>query len=180
MNTEELLDILSERFDQYPDRHPKIFWIQVKNYLKNHPDIVATLIQMEETGGEPDIIQLSPEVPPFFADMSAETPVERRGVCYDEEARISRKKNPPVNSAQEIAEQMQARLMDEDTYRNLQNLEPLDQKTSSWLETPTTIREKGGAIFGDQRYGQAFIYHNGADSYFSTRGFRLILDLIDW
>lgn len=180
MQSDDFLKVLGDRFDQHPDRHPKIFWIQVSNYLKNHPEIVKSLLAMEETGGEPDIIQLTSDSVPFFADMSPESPKMRRSVCYDREARLARKKNAPETSAQEWADFIGAELMNPEIYRQIQSLEPLDQRSSSWLQTPESIREKGGALFGDYRYGESFIYHNGAESYYSSRGCRVVIFLKDW
>lgn len=131
---------------------------------------------MEITGGEPDVIGFDQDKNTFlFCDCSTETPKNRRGICYDHKALESRKKHPPANSAENLATEIGIEILTEEEYRYLQSLESFDTKTSSWLKTPTSIRELGGAIFGDYRFGRVFVYHNGADSYYSARGFRGIL-----
>ncbi|MGX7092366.1 DUF4256 domain-containing protein [Hutsoniella sourekii] len=180
MKQEELFEILEERFEAYPERHLQISWEQVASYLEGQPRILKTIQQMEASGGEPDLIYLPDAGLIFYADMSPESPSERRSICYDQEARIKRKKNPPQRSAQELAEAMGANLLTADMYQQLQKLADLDLKSSSWLLTPDSIRELGGAIFGDKRYGTTFIYHNGADSYYQARGVRFKVDLPNW
>lgn len=171
--TEKLLNILKERFEQNHHRHNEILWIDVENKLINNEENLWTLYQMEQTGGEPDVIRYDNDLDKYvFYDCSAESPVGRRGLCYDHQALETRKEHKPIDSAINMAESMGIEILTEDQYRELQKLGQFDSKTSSWLTTPTEIRELGGAIFGDFRYGKTFIYHNGAESYYSSRGFR--------
>jgi hypothetical protein len=128
---------------------------------------------MERTGGEPDVVGRDPKTGEYvFCDCAAESPAGRRSVCYDRDALASRKEHKPANAAVAMAEAMGIELLTEDEYRALQTLGEFDTKTSSWLRTPADIRERGGAIFGDRRYGRVFVYHNGAESYYAGRGFR--------
>lgn len=176
MTTPDLLETLETRFTENTQRHEGIDWAQVRARLDRAPDKLDVLREMERTGGEPDVVGLdraTGEV--VFVDCSEQSPKGRRSVCYDREARVGRKKHPPKSSAVEMAAAMGAELLDEDEYRALQALGPVDTKTSSWLSTPPEIRELGGAIFGDHRYGTVFRYHNGADSYYAARGFRCSL-----
>lgn len=173
---QELLRTLSARFEKNRHRHPDLQWEAVQARLEAHSDKLWALSEMEQTGGEPDVVGQDPESGAYlFCDCSAETPLGRRSVCYDPEALDSRKEAKPQSSAQEMAEAMGIELLTEDQYRDLQRLGPFDTKTSSWLKTPSDIRKLGGALFGDRRYGHVFIYHNGASSYFSARGFRGLL-----
>jgi hypothetical protein len=173
---EALLATLQERFEGHMHRHPGIAWDAVRTRLEERPDKLWSLRQMEATGGEPDVVGEDPDTGNIlFADCSPESPAGRRSLCYDAEALASRKKHKPESSATERAAAMGATLLDEGAYRKLQELEPFDSKTSSWLLTPTEIRERGGAIFGDFRFGRVFIYHNGAESYYGARGFRCTL-----
>ncbi|HEX6916309.1 MAG TPA: DUF4256 domain-containing protein [Chitinophagaceae bacterium] len=171
-----LLKSLQHRFDNNPHRHKGIKWQDVLAKLEGNNKKLAVLAMMEASGGEPDIIgydQKSGEY--IFCDCSAETPKGRRSLCYDEEALASRKEHKPKSSAVEMAAEMGVELISEEAYLGLQQIEDFDLKTSSWLLTPPGIREKGGAIFGDKRFGRTFIYHNGAESYYAARGFRGIL-----
>lgn len=168
-----LLAILQERFKKNASHHPEIQWDEVRIKLEQHPAKLWSLHAMEMTGGEPDVVgkdSTSGEL--LFFDCVAESPKGRRSVCYDQEALESRKQHKPAHSAVGMAAEMGIELLTESQYRQLQDLQPVDTKTSSWLATPTNIRERGGAIFGDWRYGQAFVYHNGAESYYAARGFR--------
>jgi hypothetical protein len=172
----ELLDILKERFAKNPHRHNYIEWEDVEARLTANPAKLWSLLEMEESGGEPDVIgrdSKSGEV--IFCDCSAESPQGRRSLCYDREALDARKLHKPANSALDLANAMGIELLDEEQYRELQALQKLDTKTSSWLKTPPDIRKLGGALFGDWRYGRVFFYHNGADSYYGARAFRGIL-----
>lgn len=169
------LSILEKRFYENKHRHPKLSWETAVSYFHCNEAALRLLKEMEESGGEPDIVELNGRY--YLADCSKESPIGRRSSCYDEEARMTRKKAPPLFSATGEAERIGARLMTEEEYRMLQSLEAFDLKTSSWLKTPEEIRTLGGAIFGDRRYGRTFVYHNGAESYFSARGFRLITSL---
>lgn len=173
--TKELLQILQARFEKNPARHKGIQWKDVAARLAKQPVKCHSLFQMEATGGEPDVIGQTQSGEIIFADCSAESPAGRRSLCYDQAALDARKDFKPVHAAVERAAEMGIELMDESAYRNLQTLGKFDQKTSSWLLTPAAIRKAGGSIFGDYRYGQVFIYHNGAQSYYAARGFRGIL-----
>ena len=173
---DELLSTLEARFETNTHRHEGLEWEEVRERLEAEPDKLWSLGEMEESGGEPDVIGRDDETAEIlFCDCSAESPKGRRSVCYDGEARKARKKHAPESSAVEMATAMGAHLLTEEEYRRLQQLQPFDTKTSSWLRTPPEIRELGGAIFGDYRYGTVFIYHNGADSYYAARGFRCVL-----
>lgn len=170
----EIIDILRERFEKNAHRHKKLEWIKVYNYIRKN-NLLDILETMEETGGEPDIV-IFPNGNIAFVDLSKETP-NRRSLCYDKDARIKRKKFPAKNSAWEYAEALGCRITNEEEYIFIQTLKDMDMKTSSWIDTPSNIRSLGGGLFGDKRYGRTFIYHNGADSYYSSRGFRLVLDI---
>lgn len=165
---EILLNTLKKRFLKHMHRHENSSWDNVLSYLKD--DMLWIIKQMDDTGGEPDVVKLDDKL--LYVDMSIETPKQRVSVCYDEEARLSRKKFPPLTSAMKMTEKMGIRLLDENMYKALQALEPFDLKTSSWLLAPKELRLLGGALFGDRRYNRTFIYHNGADSYYGSRGFR--------
>lgn len=170
---EEMLKVLKERFEQNSHRHTQIEWGAVQEKLEAQPHKLRILQEMERTGGEPDVVDYEEGKDTYwFFDCAAETPKGRRSVCYDREALEGRKKYKPENSALDMAEDMGIELLTEAQYRKLQQLEHVDKKTSSWLQTPGEIRKLGGAIFGDCRYEHVFIYHNGADSYYSSRGFR--------
>lgn len=170
---DKLLKILEERFESNKDRHPKIKWADVVKRLKGNQHLLWSLEQMETSGGEPDIIQDGDDFKKIvFYDCSKESPLGRRSLCYDEEALASRKKNKPRNSALGMAEEMGVEILDEKDYRKLQELLPFDLVSSSWIKTPEKIRKLGGALFGDCRYATVFIYHNGAESYYASRGFR--------
>lgn len=163
-----LLSILNKRFLKHLHRHQSLVWEDVLTLLSE--DNVNSLYLMEKTGGEPDLITLDSGL--YYVDMAKETPKYRRSVCYDEEARINRKKFPPKTSALEMALEMNIKLLDEKLYKGVQEIENFDLKTSSWISTPSELRKLGGALFADYRYGRTFIYHNGADSYYGVRGFR--------
>jgi len=173
-NTEALLQILQKRFEKNKHRHEGILWSDVVAKLENNPEKLWSLNEMEETGGEPDVIGFENNHY-IFCDCVAESPKGRRSVCYDVEALNSRKEHKPKHSAVEMAAEMGIELLDEEQYFALQKVQQVDAKTSSWLKTPVTQREMGGAIFGDWRFGRVFIYHNGAESYYGARGFRGIL-----
>ncbi len=170
---ESLLKILEDRFERNLKRHPDMEWIEIKAKLEKMPEKLWALQQMEETGGEPDVVAYYEESDEYlFCDCSAESPSERRSICYDPEALESRKKFKPEHSAVGMAAEMGIELLSAEQYHQLQQLGPFDTKTSSWLKTPPAMRKLGGAIFGDWRYGSVFVYHNGADSYYGARGFR--------
>lgn len=170
---DELINILHNRFDQYPDRHKKVKWEEYRSRLIQNPDKLAIVNEMEDTGGEPDVIGIDPKSKGLIiVDCAPESPKGRRSLCYDPEALISRKEHKPKHSAIELAEEMGVSLLTEDEYMTLQKIGEFDLKTSTWLITPEDVRSKGGAIFGDRRYDRVFIYHNGAESYYAARGFR--------
>lgn len=164
----EFLTKLETRFKTNLTRHPSTKWSEVVKLLNE--DRLNAGMAMENSGGEVDVVELFEHL--YLIDMFKESPVERTNVCYDLDARVNRKKSPPASSASELTRVMGSYLLDEKMYLDLQQLEDLDLKTSVWLLTPSSLRTKGGALFGDKRYGRAFIYHNGADAYYSVRGFR--------
>jgi hypothetical protein len=170
---EELLQVLQARFEANMPRHKGIVWAKVQARLGEHPEALRSLYAMEATGGEPDVIgqdRKSGRV--TFCDCSAESPAGRRSLCYDRDALDARKEHKPRGSAVEMAADMGIELLGEEQYRELQQLGEFDTKTSSWVGTPPEIRELGGALFCDRRYGKVFVYHNGAQSYYAARGFR--------
>ncbi|MFN8239729.1 MAG: DUF4256 domain-containing protein [Bacteroidales bacterium] len=169
----DLLEILSARFGKHPGRHKGIGWGDVLKRLEANEGRLWSLYEMEKTGGEPDVIGLDTKTGEYiFFDCSAESPKDRRSLCYDEEALEERKEFKPSASAVGMAGEMGIELMTVDQYRLLQTLGSFDSKTSSWLKTPPEIRKLGGAIFGDRRYDSVFVYHNGVQSYYAARGFR--------
>lgn len=168
-----LLDTLKKRFEKNTNRHQGIEWQQVQTRLEAHPEKLWSLNEMEASGGEPDVVGQDPKTGGFyFYDCSPESPKERRSYCYDREALNARKEHKPTNSVTDVAKAMGIAILTEEDYRSLQDLGNFDTKTSSWVETPADIRERGGAIFCDFRYGKVFTYHNGAESYYAARGFR--------
>jgi Protein of unknown function (DUF4256) len=179
MNTQEresLLDLLKTRFEKNTKRHAGIEWLQVQARLTARPEKLKALNEMEKSGGEPDVIGQDKATGDYvFCDCSAESPVGRRSVCYDREGLDSRKEHRPENTAVDLAAAMGADLLTEEQYRDLQKLGVFDAKTSSWVKTPPDVRKLGGALFCDRRYGKVFVYHNGAQSYYASRGFRCTL-----
>lgn len=173
---EQLLTTLKKRFEKNMHRHENLQWEKIEEKLLNNPDKLWSLYEMERTEGEPDVIDYDSENDQYiFCDCSKESPKGRRSVCYDREALESRKNHKPENSAVEMAQEMGIEILDEEQYRELQKLENFDMKTSTWIKTPADIRALGGALFCDFRYGHVFVYHNGASSYYASRGFRGIL-----
>jgi hypothetical protein len=173
---EELLVTLSVRFEKNMNRHKGLDWANVKAKLEASNDELWSLNQMEETGGEPDVVAHDKKTGEYiFYDCSAESPKGRRSICYDHEALESRKEHKPENSATEMAADMGIELLSEEQYRSLQKFGRFDTKTSSWVKTPAEIRKLGGALFCDCRYDTIFVYHNGAESYYAARGFRGML-----
>ncbi len=169
----ELVHSLKRRFDKHLQRHEGIGWAEVQARLAGNVGALASLRQMEDTGGEPDVIGQDKATGLFtFCDCAAESPSGRRSLCYDRQALDSRKENKPQGSAVETAAAMGIELLSEEQYRALQRLGEFDVKTSSWISTPEDVRSLGGALFCDRRYGQVFVYHNGAQSYYAARGFR--------
>ncbi|NLC05762.1 MAG: DUF4256 domain-containing protein [Erysipelothrix sp.] len=173
MNQAQLLTVLEERFKENSYRHEGVQWQQVTNRLNDYK--LSVLLAMEETGGQPDVMVLHGEL--VYVDFSLESPTLRRSLCYDREALDKRKKNKPINSAKDVANEIGIRLLTEEEYFILQSIMPVDLSTSTWLDTPVELRKLGGALFGDRRYNRVFIYHNGADSYYASRGFRGVLNL---
>ncbi|MBP2241549.1 hypothetical protein J2Z40_002112 [Cytobacillus eiseniae] len=170
---EELLNVLKGRFEKNMHRHQGLEWTKVQAKLEANRDKLWSLNEMEVTDGEPDVIHYDEKKDEYtFCDCSAESPKGRRSVCYDREALEARKKNKPENSAVDMATAMGIEMLTEKQYRDLQKLENFDKKTSSWVQTPSEVRELGGALFCDFRFGYVFVYHNGADSYYGARGFR--------
>jgi hypothetical protein len=169
----DLLNTLKDRFKKNPLRHKGIAWEEIEAKLKVNTDKLWSISEMERTGGEPDVVGIDKKTGDYlFFDCSAESPKGRRSLCYDSEALDARKENKPENSALGMAAEMGIEILTEEQYRELQQLGSFDSKTSSWVKTPPGIRKKGGAIFTDFRYGNVFVYHNGADSYYAARGFR--------
>ena len=168
---EQLLQTLKARFTRHAKRHPGIAWIDVATRLEGQTAALRTLSGMEATGGEPDVVG-EHEGRYRFCDCSAESPTGRRSLCFDREARESRKEHSPASSAVETAASLGVSLLTEEEYRRLQTLGEFDLKTSSWISTPRDVRSLGGALFADRRFGRVFVYHNGAQSYYAARGFR--------
>src|SRR5690625_4423565 len=170
---DELMKTLKTRFEKNMHRHTGIEWADVQARLEKNTKKLNTLHKMEKTGGEPDVVDYDHHKDEFiFYDCSAESPKGRRSVCYDRAGLESRKKHKPENNAIDMAKEIGIEILTEEQYRSLQKLDIFDQKSSSWINTPPSIRELGGALFCDYRYGQVFVYHNGASSYYSSRGFR--------
>ena len=168
-----MIGILKKRFLENMSRHPDLSWEEAEGLLMSDKRALETLERMEETGGEPDTIGRDRESGKLiFLDCSAETPAGRRSLCYDDEALKKRKKNPPSGSALSMARDIGCSLLTEDLYRRLQETGEFDLKTSSWIAAPEEIRSLGGALFCERRYGRVFTFHNGADSYYSVRGWR--------
>ena len=171
--TDALLLALKTRFENNMRRHAGLAWSEVAARLGRHPEALRSLAQMEATGGEPDVMghdEASGRI--AFCDCSPETPAGRRSICYDGAALAARKEHKPKTSALDMAAEMGIALLTEAQYRGLQDLGEFDRKTSSWIATPPEVRQLGGALFCDRRYGRVFTYHNGAESYYAARGFR--------
>ncbi|MBM4165469.1 MAG: DUF4256 domain-containing protein [Ignavibacteria bacterium] len=170
---EELLNTLKSRFEKNINRHKGIEWNKVEAKLEANPEKLWSLNEMERTGGEPDVIGYDKKTDEYIlCDCSSESPKERRSLCYDREALESRKEHKPKNNVTDMAAAMGIEIFTEVQYRVLQTLGSFDTKTSSWVKTPANIRELGGALFCDRRYDTVFVYHNGAESYYASRGFR--------
>jgi hypothetical protein len=170
---EELLNVLKARFEKNKNRHNGLEWAKVQAKLEANAEKLWSLNEMESTGGEPDVVGQDKKTGEYiFYDCSAESPKGRRSICYDGEALESRKEHKPKNNAIDMAAAMGIEVLTEEQYRELQELGDFDTKTSSWIITPPDIRELGGALFGDRRYGHVFVYHNGAESYYGARAFR--------
>jgi hypothetical protein len=170
---EQLLKELEIRFEKNMHRHKGLEWSKVQTRLETNPEKLWPLNEMEQTGGEPDVVDHDKKTGKYtFYDCSEESPKARRSLCYDRQALDSRKENKPKGNALEMASTIGIELLTEEQYRQLQTLGEFDTKTSSWLNTPANIRELGGAIFCDRRFDTVFTYHNGAESYYAARGFR--------
>lgn len=176
MSTEqraEFFSILKVRFEKNMNRHQGLEWAPIQEKLEKNEEKLWSLFEMDRTGGEPDVVLIGEQGQEYiFYDCSAESPMGRRSLCYDREALESRKANKPDDSALGMAEDMGIEILTEDQYRQLQTLGSFDAKTSSWVKTPEKIRKLGGALFCDRRYDTVFLYHNGAESYYASRGFR--------
>lgn len=169
----ELAEELKARFEANMGRHKGGKWAEVYARLEANPDKLWSLAEMERTGGEPDVVGFDKKTGEYvFYDCSAESPKGRRSLCYDRKAWESRKEHKPESDAVTVAAAMGVELLTEEEYRKLQELGEFDLKTSSWVKTPSDIRNLGGAIFCDRRFGRVFTYHNGAESYYGARGFR--------
>lgn len=175
---QSLVGVLKARFDKNPQRHTGITWTMVVSRLDAHPEKLRPLSEMERSGGEPDVVAHDRKTGAVvFFDCSAETPKARTSVCYDRAGLESRKEHKPADTAMDMAAAIGIRLLTEDEYLLLQSLGEFDTKTSSWILAPADIRVRGGALYGERRYGRVFIGHNGAQSYYSARGFRGCLEV---
>jgi hypothetical protein len=169
----QLFSVLKARFEKNKNRHKGLEWAHVQAKLEAATEKLASLYEMEQTGGEPDVVGYDTKTDEYiFYDCSIESPKDRRSLCYDREALASRKEHKPANNAIDMAADMGIELLTEEQYRALQGLGAFDTKTSSWVKTPSEIRKLGGALFCDRRYNTVFVYHNGTESYYGARGFR--------
>ena len=172
----ELVGVLKTRFEKNMNRHKDLEWAEIQTRLEADSKKLRSLYEMEKTGGEPDVVGQDKKTGEYiFFDCSAESPKDRRSICYDREALDARKVAKPMDSAMDMADAMGIELLTEEQYRQLQELGNFDTKTSSWIKTPAEIRKLGGALYCDRRYNHVFVYHNGADSYYASRGFRGVL-----
>ncbi len=170
---EELLKALKTRFEKNVNRHKGMVWAKVQARLEANPEKLWSLNEMERTGGEPDVVGHDKKTGEYiFFDCSEQTPEDRVSLCYDREALDSRKEHKPKSSVMDMAAVMGVELLTEEQYLDLQKLGEFDTKRSSWIKTPADIRKLGGALYCDRRYGRVFVGHNGAESYYSGRGFR--------
>ncbi len=175
---QDLIAVLKQRFEDNMNRHPDIDWADVEKALRDQPDKLWSLQQMEQTGGEPDVVALpGTDKGIAFVDCAPESPTGRRSVCYDAAALAARKEHKPAHSALGMAEEMGIEVLDEPQYRALQQLGAFDNKTSSWVKAPDDVRRQGGGFFMNRHYGLVFLYYNGAESYYAARGFRGMLVL---
>ena len=173
-----LLETLKARFDEHVNRHAGLEWSTVQARLESNSARLWSLNEMEQSGGEPDVVGVDTTTGEIiFVDCAAQSPKGRRSVCYDREALEARKEHKPKASAVEMATAMGASLLTVEEYQRLQTLGQFDTTTSSWVQTPAKIRQLGGALFCDRRYDTVFVYHNGAESYYAARGFRCSLKI---
>jgi len=173
---EELLGTLKDRFETNMNRHQGLDWAKVQARLEPNPEKLWSLHEMDKTGGEPDVVGQDKKTGQYiFFDCSPQSPKGRTSLCYDREALDSRKEHKPRSSAIDMAAAIGIELLTEEQYLELQKLGEFDTKSSSWVKTPAEMRKLGGALFGDRRFGRVFFYHNGAESYYSGRGFRASL-----
>ena len=181
MEISELLAVLQTRFERHTERHPTISWDLVSHAIAASKDAQTALYAMESTGGEPDVIEAlaTPEYAILFVDCYAKPTKDRTSLCYDHEVLINRKKNPPRSSVEDViaAWGSSACLLTEAEYHLIQQVVELDTKVSCWVATPQDLRSHGGALFCEKRYGRVFTFHNGADSYYGSRGFRTMVCL---
>jgi len=171
--SQELISMLKTRFEKNMKRHSHVSWKEVQSKIEIDSELQETILQLESTGGEPDIVvfdESTDEI--YFVDCSAESPTERRSLCYDRQSWESRKSARPDNNAVDVAKEIGIEMLTEEEYRKLQELGEFDLKTSSWIKTPVKVRSLGGALFMDRRFDTVFVYHNGAESYYAARGFR--------
>ncbi|OGD83191.1 hypothetical protein A2572_01905 [Candidatus Collierbacteria bacterium RIFOXYD1_FULL_40_9] len=164
------IEILRDRFEKNKHRHGGVSWSTIEDKLRKNMNLLATVEKMEKTGGEPDVVEIGDKL--YFVDCSLESPKNRRSLCYDRKSRLSRKEHAPLSSAIEMATEIGIEILTGEDYRQLQSLGEIDLKTSSWVKTPKEVRDLGGAVFADRRYDRVFFYHNGAESYYASRGFR--------
>jgi hypothetical protein len=173
--TKELLETLQARFEKNRNRHKGLEWSTIQARLEAHPEKLASLYAMENTGGEPDVVDYDKKTGEvIFYDCAVESPKGRRSICYDRKGQEERERKGvhPAGNALDLAAAMGIELLNEDQYRELQKLGEFDTKTESWIQTPDTIRKLGGALFCDRRYGHVFVFHNSAPSFYAARGFR--------
>ena len=176
--SQQLLSRLKIRFEQNMHRHPNLNWNDLDGRLRHNPEKLWSIYEMERTGGEPDVVlSIAFDGIYRFYDCCIETPKGRRSLCYDQQALDARKENKPLNNVIDVARAMGVQLLSEQQYRHLQTIFNFDYKTSSWIKTPEAVRNQGGALFCDYRYGEVFTYHNGAQSYYASRGFRVFIDI---
>lgn len=169
----DLIQVLQNRFEKNMQRHPDLKWVDIHSRLEKSAEKMRSLYEMEQTGGEPDVVGYNPQTGEYsFYDCAAESPLGRRNVCYDRAGWEERKTARPENTAVDMAAEIGIELLTEEQYRELQQLGEFDTKTSSWLKTPAEVRKLGGALFADRRFGRVFVYHNTAPSYYGVRGIR--------
>lgn len=172
----QLISLLKSRFENNMSRHKDLEWDKIEAKLKLNDEKLSALYEMENSGGEPDVVGIDSTSEEYlFYDCAPESPKQRCSICYDKKGWESRKENRPKGNAMDMAADMGIEILTEEEYRNLQKLGDFDTKTSSWLNTPEAIRKHNGAIFGDKRFHHVFVYHNGPQSYYAGRGFRGVL-----